>query len=814
MIAPVAEPSCAADARMPVRPAIPMTLWGLVAVILAERAVLRFGMQLSLVLLVVTAVAGVCLCLLATFAIRRKARGRDTAHVPAVLPFALAATLSGALLGRLALARVVAAVAALSTSSVSAWSLEVEGDMAEGGRGWWGRARVLDESGGKVGAVWLSSPARLECGSAVSCVGRFKPIDDDEWGVSSRMQGLAGTVSVVHVTAVREAGGPLGAVLRMRQAVLASFSPDESDGAAVLAGSVCGDRAPIRSRGLDDAFATCGVSHLVAVSGGHLAILAGTLAALLGKTRLGPGLRGFLALGVIALFIVFCGAPASAVRAGIMSCVSFGGSLVGRRSHALSSTCAAALVMALLDPYVSGQLGFLLSVASVVGICLFGSYASHALDVLTRMPRHPGRHKPALAHALGRLRSNACDALGVSVVAQLFTLPLTCPAFGEVSLIAPLANLVLAPLFAGLVSLGLVAAALTPLSALQSPVLAAAEGVSQAFCVVLCALARLPLACLPMEASVVPMLAILCAASVALYGAWPTPRKRILLRGAAVLAGGAIAFLLGMRLLQPARVCVLDVGQGDAILVADGSTAVLVDTGPDEKVSQALARQGIIHLDAIVLTHLHDDHVGGVDDLVGRVECNRVLVAGGVSEQIPEDLSASITKLSRHATEEISYGDTIRAGSFSLRVVSPTEPVDGSENADSLELALTYEHNGNGLSALLTGDAEKDETGACLARGDVSDIDFLKVGHHGSEVSLTPDEAAALDPEVSVASAGEGNKYGHPRKECMDVLSGAGSVFLCTKDVGTVTVKPGARGPMVFTERTPGGGAAALASGL
>lgn len=813
-IATVAASSRTADARMPVRPAIPMTLWGLVAVILAERAVLRFGMQLSLVLLVVTAVAGVCLCLLATFAIRRKARGRDTAHVPAVLPFALAATLSGALLGRLALARVVAAVAALSTSSVSAWSLEVEGDMAEGGRGWWGRARVLDESGGKVGAVWLSSPARLECGSAVSCVGRFKPIDDDEWGVSSRMQGLAGTVSVVHVTAVREAGGPLGAVLRMRQAVLASFSPDESDGAAVLAGSVCGDRAPIRSRGLDDAFATCGVSHLVAVSGGHLAILAGTLAALLGKTRLGPGVRGSLALGVIALFIVFCGAPASAVRAGIMSCVSFGGSLVGRRSHALSSTCAAALAMALLDPYVSGQLGFLLSVASVVGICLFGSYASHALDVLTCMPRHPGRHKPALAHTLGRLRSNACDALGVSVVAQLFTLPLTCLAFGEVSLIAPIANLVLAPLFAGLVSLGLAAAALTPLSALQFPVLAAAEGVSQAFCVVLCALARLPLACLPMEASAVPMLAILCAASAALYGAWPTPRKRILLRGAAVLAGGSVALLLGLRLLQPARVCVLDVGQGDAILVADGSTAVLVDTGPDEKVSQALARQGIIHLDAIVLTHLHDDHVGGVDDLVGRVGCNRVLVAGGVSEQIPEDLSASITKLSGHAAEEISCGDTIRVGSFSLRVVSPTEPVDGGENADSLELALTYEHNGNGLSGLLTGDAEKDETAACLARGDVGDIDFLKVGHHGSEVSLTADEAVLLNPEVSVASAGEGNKYGHPRKECMDVLSGAGSVFLCTKDVGTVTVKPGARGPMVFTERTPGGGAAALTSGL
>lgn len=814
MNAIVAVPSREADARMPVRPAIPVTLWGLVAIILAERAVLHFGMPRSFGSFAVAVGVGVGACLLAVLAMMRKAMGRGVAHVPAVLPFVLASVLVGALLGWLALGRVNSAAEALSTTPVSAWGLEVEGDMAEGGRGWWGRARVLDESGGKVGAVWLSSPTRLECGSMVSCVGRFKPNGDDEWGVSSRMQGLAGTVSVVHVTTVREVGGALGAVLRMRQTVLASFSPDESDGAAVLAGSVCGDRAPIRSRGLDDAFATCGVSHLVAVSGGHLAILAGTLAALLGKTRLGPGVRGSLALGVIALFIVFCGAPASAVRAGIMSCVSFGGSLVGRRSHALSSTCAAALAMALLDPYVSGQLGFLLSVASVVGICLFGSYVSHELDVLTRMPRHPGRGQPALVHTLGRLRSNICDALGVSLVAQLFTLPLTCPAFGEVSLIAPLANLVLAPLFACLVSLGLAAAALTPLSALQFPVLAAAEGVSQAFCVVLCALARLPLACLPMEASAAPMLAILCAASAALYGVWPTPRKRILLRGAAALAGGSVALLLGLCLLQPARVCVLDVGQGDAILVADGSTAVLVDTGPDEKVSQALARQGIIHLDAIVLTHLHDDHVGGVDDLVGRVGCNRVLVAGGVTDQIPEDLSASITKLSGHAAEEISYGDTIRAGSFSLRVVSPTEPVDGSENADSLELALTYEHNGNGLSALLTGDAERDGTGACLARGDVGDIDFLKVGHHGSELSLTSEEAAALDPEVSVASAGEGNKYGHPREECVDALEGADSVFLCTKDVGTVTVRPGARGPVVSSERTSGGSAAALVSGL
>ena len=245
-------------------------------------------------------------------------------------------------------------------------------------------------------------------------------------------------------------------------------------------------------------------------------------------------------------------------------------------------------------------------------------------------------------------------------------------------------------------------------------------------------------------------------------------------------------------------------GQGDAILVADGSAAVLVDTGPDGAVSQALARQGIVHLDAIVLTHLHDDHVGGVDDLVGRLGCERVLVARGVAGEVSGDLARGVRQLTGRDAEEISYGDTVRAGSFSLRMVSPTKQVDGSENADSVILALSYEQGGRTLTALLTGDAERDETGACLARGDVGDIDFLKVGHHGSEISVTTEEAEILDPEVSVASAGEGNRYGHPNEKCVSALEGAGSVFLCTKDVGCVTVRPGEKGPLVSSERPVG----------
>jgi competence protein ComEC len=124
-------------------------------------------------------------------------------------------------------------------------------------------------------------------------------------------------------------------------------------------------------------------------------------------------------------------------------------------------------------------------------------------------------------------------------------------------------------------------------------------------------------------------------------------------------------------------------------------------------------------------------------------------------------------------------------------------PVDGDTNPDSIELVARYTRAGKTLTALLTGDAEREETGACLAAGDVGDIDLLKVGHHGSQDSLTPDEAHALRPEVAVASAGEGNSYGHPDPTCVETLRKAGARFYCTKDVGDVEVTPGIEGPAV-----------------
>ena len=309
-------------------------------------------------------------------------------------------------------------------------------------------------------------------------------------------------------------------------------------------------------------------------------------------------------------------------------------------------------------------------------------------------------------------------------------------------------------------------------------------------------LGGLPFASVPVQGGL--------AASVAVYGAlvvllvlWPRLCRRALGAGIACLAAVLVALFARWRYFAPPRICVLDVGQGDAILVQDGASAVLVDTGPDDAAAAALARQHVFALDAIVITHLHDDHYGGVDDLVGRVSCPQVLVARGVAANVQGELAGGVRDLTSHDVGEVSYGDTLTCGNFKMRVVSPVGEVKGDQNADSIEMRVWYQGPAGSLEGLLTGDAERDETDAVLDRGDIGDIDFLKVGHHGSAVSVTAEEARRLDPEVSVASAGEGNDYGHPTRECVDVLEGAGSRFLCTKDVGDVTVRPGRTGPAV-----------------
>lgn len=682
----------------------------------------------------------------------------------------------------------------LLTHAVSNWDFEAEGDAMPSEFGYRCRAKArLDGPHAGTAEVWLSLKEPLLRGEHMRCVGRFRPPADDEFGRTSWCQGACGSVTVVRLTRRVGARGIGGMLCALRAAALETIDPSRSGVRALMAGCVCGYRRALDERGLVDAFSRCGIAHLIAVSGAHLALVCSLMAQAASVLDLAPTVRLPLLAVTSGLFVAFCGAPISAVRAWAMSLVAFGSQVSGRRAHALSSVGLVGLLMALADPNACGQLGFLLSVVSVTSLALFSSYANYLLQVLVprlRLPRWMGaRVRRLLAKGFDALRAT----LAATLVCQLATLPIVAETFGSLSLVAPLSNVVLGVPVTLLTAWGLACALLGPLLG-AGPLLWIADGAEGPLIAALDWLGGLPYASVTLTVPAVVLAIAVAAGAVGLLATWPRVERRVVGKGVMALLMLAGVLVARWWLLAPPRIVVLDVGQGDAILVQDGIHAALVDTGPDEAVAAALARNHVLGLDAVVITHLHDDHYGGLDDLVGVVPCGSVVVARGVASAMDEDLRDSCRRLSGAPASEMGYHDVLRVGRFALKMVWPTGPVDGDENCESIELAVSYASGPVRMDALLTGDAERDETHACVQAGDVGDIDVLKVGHHGSEVSIDTEALSVLRPEVAVASAGAGNSYGHPCPECVSLLKAAGARFLCTIESGDVDLRPSARG--------------------
>ena len=397
---------------------------------------------------------------------------------------------------------------------------------------------------------------------------------------------------------------------------------------------------------------------------------------------------------------------------------------------------------------------------------------------------------------LGAFARSARGTLSATLVCLCASLPLVAVSYGTVSLLAPAAGIVAVPLFEAFLTFALVAALFAWLPILGPIAVGAAALVARAVLWLVGAFADLPLGQAqiaieePWATLATPILMI------ALYLLWPRPARSWILGIAGSLAAGAVAYWFVRPLFVPPRVVILDVGQGDSILIQDGAHAVLVDTGPGDAVASALSRQGVLSLDAVLLTHQHDDHAGGVPSLVGKVSVGTLLVPEGQGEALGTGVEEAIDELGCDL-QEVTAGDRIGVGRFDLTILWPMEPEDGDENDESMVARLDYAEGEERLSALLTGDAESDVLGELERMGEVGDLDLLKVGHHGSSASVTPETADALQAEVAVASAGEGNGYGHPKPDCVETLEESGSLFLCTKDVGDVEVRPGSDGPQV-----------------
>jgi competence protein ComEC len=769
---------CASPAERAIpRPSLPPLVWSALALALglfaAETLVWRLGAGRAAVTCAIAAESLVCACALASTVRRHR-----TAALCAV---ALGVGLAVGVLFWVHLSQVRAS---LAEEGRSRWEVAVVSDAVEGEYGASSDVRVRTGARGWVAmsASWPKGARPPEAGATAIVYGAHAIQGDPAKAEQQFREGSAGSLRVRRIDSTAWSTGLTGIAARLRSWAIGRIGTIPGDGSALLASALLGDRRRLRDTQVDTDMKVAGLAHFEATSGYHLLLVGAVVETLLLGAGLGRRSRAVLGLAMTGVFVLLCGGRTSVARGWVMAALARGGWQAARRADAVSGLALCAAVMLCATPAALFDMGFQLSVLAVAAILVFARLAE-GWACATLPPRFRRVSGP----------------IAVTLCAVAATIPLSAPVFGFVSLVAPVSNLFAAPLVVGSLIAGLAGLVL---SSLLPGLGAVALRVAAAFAAMLGSLAgafaRVPFASIPATANGVVACAGLAAAA-ALWAWWPQPRRDVGRFIARVAVAGALVVVLPLPSVVGPRIVVMDVGQGDAILVSDSGHDVLVDTGPTgPALLGALARQHVRRLDGVVITHLHADHYGGLAAAESVLHVPAVYVPEGTLGGSYAVVDAARESVGESGLRELGVGDTLRVGSFTLDVVSPLQPVaDAATNEASVVIVARR----GGQSVLLTGDAEEQVLQAAVDAGSLGDIDVLKVGHHGSAISMSPALLEELTPCSAVISLGAGNRYGHPKAAALEMLRTQGVPTYRTDLDGDVTIKLGGHTPAVRPTR-------------
>lgn len=230
-------------------------------------------------------------------------------------------------------------------------------------------------------------------------------------------------------------------------------------------------------------------------------------------------------------------------------------------------------------------------------------------------------------------------------------------------------------------------------------------------------------------------------------------------------------------------VAVLNVNQGDSILIYSNGYSALIDTGTEMYSRRLLAKlhkYGINELDALIISHSHEDHMGGAEYLLENINIKNVVIPFFKEDENVSEFTSAL-KNSNAEIYNAVCGTVINIGDFELTVLY-ADNSDNDINNRSLVIMADMENK----KFLFTGDAEKETEKALISSGINFDCDVLKVGHHGSSTSSTSEFLSIATPQYSAISVGDNNKYGLPSSEITDRLENCGSEVLCTDESGDI----------------------------
>lgn len=553
--------------------------------------------------------------------------------------------------------------------------------------------------------------------------------------------------------------------------------PEASLGAGIAFG---------RDGGIPDSlyndFRDTGLAHIVAVSGSNVSLVAALTFAVfipvVGRRR-----AVVPAVLVIVTYLVIAGLSASVMRAGVMAVVFLGGTYLGRQQSALSALAVAAIAMTAVQPAAAADLGFQLSLAATAGLIVFGPWIRAALDFSLRRGK-----------ATALVPSWIVQVLALTLSATVATLPITWVNFGRISLVGPLANIIVEPVFVFAFWLGAIAA----FAGLLSPGAGWVAGLAAYYPLAFVTWFAHTLASIDAAAIDTPgangtiaagAYLLLCAAGWPAYARFApvVPAavehrklerrvRRTTVAAAAVVVVGASLPVSLLGTLEPGelQMTVLE-GEGDAVLfTTPAGHHVLVNAGPSGVATARELGAVLPHwertIDAVFVTRPEDEQAGGVSGLLDRYHVPRLF--GGTAGTRTLDSTGASWQMLRQ-------GDRYELDGVSFEVLWP--PGDGESDgsaSDGLALRVTYRGARFLLPSNLAAASQKQLLGDTRA-------DVLVVPHHGSNKTDAP-FIEAVAPRLAIVPVGTGSYAAVPAREALAAAPPA--LVLRTDERGRVTV--------------------------
>ncbi len=544
---------------------------------------------------------------------------------------------------------------------------------------------------------------------------------------------------------------------------LSACFPEDTQGFAKAL--LLGDTAEL-SYETDTALKVSGIRHVVAVSGLHVSILFALISAATLRKRFLTALAGFPAL---LAFAALAGFTPSVTRACLMCGLMLLARVLDRNYDSVTALSFAALTMLLVNPMVITDAGFQLSVGSVAGIFLFAGKLQ--TWILGRFPPAEGKR--------GKLLRWFAASVSITLSAQIFTAPLCALYFGMVSLIGVVTNLltlwVITVVFCGVAGVCLLNAVW------QGGAMLLARGLSWLIrYVLLIAKADIPLAAVYTRS---PYIAAWLIFVYALLLVFLTRKNRKPGAFACCAVMGLCAALLASWLepmLDDVRFTVLDVGQGQCLLLQSEGYTYMVDCGGDRDdassdiAAEALLSQGIPSLDGLILTHFDRDHAGGVEGLLSRVDTDLLILPAEYSDRIFPTKGEVV-----YASEDLE----LSFGTGKIRIFPAKYPASGNENS----LCVLFDTEK--CDILITGDRDGFGERSLLRNSDIGKVDILVAGHHGSSNAACQELLTAVRPDIVCISAGKNNPFGHPAPELLKRLEENGCTVYRTDVSGDILIR-------------------------